>query len=1623
MKKSVLFLFALAVSLQYLIAQGTTQDIGEVPGISGGFEDMSATPVSDNTAFTSGKTYWTRWDLDAYIYNSTGGRSGPKYMTLGESSSTSRLRSSTTGSDHIASNTQYVYQFYYKNTGNTNNLQVYLQPDGSTTLGTGTNITAGNTSGVWTKTTGTVTSKTATPGDYGHFVFRFSGASANNISIDDVCIYQGSQADETAPGDPTDAVVDMETPFSLFVQWSAPAGGVDGGGYMVVRGTADPQTAPNANGIYATGNAIGSGTVVYIGASTSFTDNGLSANTAYYYRVYALDKAFNYSGAVTANGATKAITTDDYRFNTGSGEWTVSSNWLKYNGSSWVTAVSYPGASTDNVYITGNRTVYLDGNPSCNNLVISGGALLYDNNTTRSLTVYGDLENSGALRPVASENTYGQSTVKTHTLTVKGSLVNYGTIKTATDRDGTDTYYKCMRIHLKMEGGGNASLTNKGIFDLRYNLTVNKTNVSDLVTLGSDITMADFTLTDNPPEPQLVLTKGKLVLGDYNFTLQSGGSINHDASPAANSYAATTGAGMLIKNFSATGSFTFPTGDASYYTPFTITLNSATLGSNAAISARVINSIEPHISGISNYINRYWDVSATDITGINADVSYIYAQSDTTGDENNFSAMRWTETEGYTTIGTVDINTNTSTANNITHLGNFTNFSYNTCIQHFLLNQPPCNLVGNGNFDDNFQFFDMGYLISAHCVNDWSEYYNSASSAGLTDNYYVSPYNAALFWVGGTSSIYTCLYSNILAGKSYILLFDVQGLWINSNITFSLANSSTSGLSCEYNSSSTLSSSQITNSLLIATTATTAASGSWAYQCIPFTVANNYDQLAISISSSSGGEIHLDDVGLYRTDIDDKYINCYGSVNIGICDIPGANYSWVANPPSGTLGATSSITVAPLITTAYTLTITAPNCTITSSATVYVNSTFTLNTSSTPECTGLNNGTATVTTYGGTGPFTYLWSNNGTTATINNLSAGIYTVTVTETGGCQNTASVTVTEDLLSASISNHTDVSCWGGNDGTATVLVTDGTPPYTINWSSGVSVNGYDVTGLSAVNVFVTVTDNNGCTSITYIAINQPAPLVADISSHHGAPCNAGNNGDHTGYATVAGAGTLPYTYLWSTTPPQYTAYADLYAGVNTVTITDAHGCMATTNVTITEPALLIASITSQTNELCYDGSTGSATVAASGGTQPYYYYIWNTTPLQNTTTASNLAAGIYTVTVTDHNYCTATTNVTITEPAQLVVSSYIITDNTCSCIGSIQVTVTGGYLGETGYYGYTWSTGSHNPGNISGLCADNYSVTVGDDNGCTVSQNFVVNDNIQCCTGCDYNLGTNPNWVGYSSAIFGTGNITVSNQTICLYGTLHINNANITFTGCTFNMGEHARIEIDYQYATTLTIDGTTIQACHDKWDWISVPAPSCTLNVVNGSLIKDAHDAIIATGGGVINIVGTLLSPNNFTNNDVSIYIHDYNPINYVQYPADITYNSFSDVDMNNIGILIENIIYSNVVIQSSNTFTQLEKGIMVSECTGISINPDNEFYNCNYGIHFQNQTHSGELFVTSCKFQECSTAGIWCYVLKSVDIETSQFYDINNNGIDLTDCQALTINDNEFLGISRVCSLK
>ncbi|MBW6482410.1 MAG: T9SS type A sorting domain-containing protein [Vicingaceae bacterium] len=175
------------------------------------------------------------------------------------------------------------------------------------------------------------------------------------------------------------------------------------------------------------------------------------------------------------------------------------------------------------------------------------------------------------------------------------------------------------------------------------------------------------------------------------------------------------------------------------------------------------------------------------------------------------------------------------------------------------------------------------------------------------------------------------------------------------------------------------------------------------------------------------------------------------------------------------------------------------------------------------------------------------------------------------------------------------------------------------------------------------VTVTDANGCTSnVSNITITEPTALAGSLTSQTNVACNGGTNGSATVSAT---GGTAPYTYLWSNAATSATA-TGLAAGNYNVTITDANGCTTNvSNITITEPTALTSSISSQTNVSCNGGTNGSATVSATGGTTPYTY-LWSNAA--TTATATGLAAGNYTVTITDANACTSVQNVTITEPA---------------------------------------------------------------------------------------------------------------------------------------------------------------------------------------------------------------------------------------------------------------------------------------------------------------------------------------------------------------------------------------
>jgi PKD repeat protein len=365
-----------------------------------------------------------------------------------------------------------------------------------------------------------------------------------------------------------------------------------------------------------------------------------------------------------------------------------------------------------------------------------------------------------------------------------------------------------------------------------------------------------------------------------------------------------------------------------------------------------------------------------------------------------------------------------------------------------------------------------------------------------------------------------------------------------------------------------------------------------------------------------------------------------------------------------------------------------------------------------PSCNGAANGSATVQAAGGTPGYFYYWSNTQTGATASNLASGTYTVTISDTNGCNVIITVTVGEpqalEITSSNI-NVTDVSCSGGNDGAIDITPTGGTAPYTYAWDNGATTE--DISALTAGTYIITLADSLGCDTTISIIVNEPAPLVATISSSTSPSCNGNANGTAT--VDVTG-GTVSYNYLWSDGQTTATAI-NLAAGTHSVIVTDANGCSDTTQAIIADPVTLTVSaeITSDFNGedvSCFGANNGIATATPAGGTAPYTY-LWSNG--QTGAVASNLFAGTYIVTATDANGCSATDTVLVVDPAQL--TAVISNTSTVSCAGQANGSATVNVTGGVAPYIYSWTNGQTTQ-TATGLAFGIHQVTVVDANGCS-------------------------------------------------------------------------------------------------------------------------------------------------------------------------------------------------------------------------------------------------------------------------------------------------------------------
>lgn len=369
------------------------------------------------------------------------------------------------------------------------------------------------------------------------------------------------------------------------------------------------------------------------------------------------------------------------------------------------------------------------------------------------------------------------------------------------------------------------------------------------------------------------------------------------------------------------------------------------------------------------------------------------------------------------------------------------------------------------------------------------------------------------------------------------------------------------------------------------------------------------------------------------------------------------------------------------------------------------------------QCQGQNNphGSATAAVTGGTPPYSYSWNTIPAqyTQTVELGAGGTYTTTVTDANGCTSSASFSVSQPGNSSiSISQQTNNVCNGGSTGSATITVSGSSNIQWAQWNTTPPQSGLTLTDVPAGTYQVIAQHSNGCQSVASVTITEPASISApQMISSGDVLCF----GDSTGSAEFqVSGGAAPYTYTLNGQPIG-SSLINYPAGIYTIVTTDANGCTAQGEVTISGPAApLSVSITAFTNELCFGGDQGTASAQASGGTPPYTY-TWNTVPEQTGSNATDLAAGTYAVTVTDANGCTASTQVTISEP-QFAIHGVIENFANETCYGANDGWATVTAWGGSNSFSITWNTVPPQYGpTATGLAPGMYMVEVVDNNGC--------------------------------------------------------------------------------------------------------------------------------------------------------------------------------------------------------------------------------------------------------------------------------------------------------------------
>jgi sugar lactone lactonase YvrE len=1199
-------------------------------GLNGGFEGTAAI-VNGSTNASPVATNWTKSTATATIANETTTvRSGANAMKITSTSGTlCRVFSPLVGIS--TSNNFWQVQYYRRVANTTNTVQNQVGNYRNTTEQTNGTYTSPASANVWEKQTYTPSLNASATSAAADFLVQLkAGGSGGDVYIDDVVLYESASVDVTAPNSPTSPAA-TPTSNSVTLNWTASSGGTDGGAYMVVRYTVSPNADndPNANGIYAAGNTYTNGTggltgtVLYVGTNTTFTNIGLSSGFFYVYKIYAFDKAYNYS-AEAAIGVTTLTPTI-----TG-----VSPTSACQGQSVVITGTNFTGATS--VTFGGiAATGFTVNNPTQITATVSTGAsglvaVTVPGGGTAQVNVF--TFNTASSPPTSITGTSTICAGASTTLTVGGGALGTGAI----------VQWFAAGCNSTVIGTGpsiTVSPSSTTTYAARYSGTCNTTGCI-LQTVTVNPLPATPTISANGPTN--LCTGGSVVL-----TSSAGNSYLWSNGATTQSITVSASGNFTVKVFSASGCESAVSAAAQVVVNANPTAALTNTGGSCVGSA----ALSVANTGISSTIDWYngatlvqtnsgsFSAAGTVVAGGNGAGSAanqlnepFHIAVDAAGnvyvsDQNNHRVQKWAPgaTSGVAVAGGNGSGTATNQLSSPTGVfvdaaGNvYVSDRSNSRVMRWAPSATSGVLVAGGN--------GSGSALNQLNSN------NGIYVDGLA-NVYISDLSnhRVMKWVpGATAGVVVAggngggNAANQLNSPTGVFVDQAGNVFVsdqNNGRVMKWAPGATSGTVVASGGGLSFNQGIYVDALGVMYIANLGSVLKWV-QGAPSgtTVATGSNILGVSMDSSGN---------LYTAAQNDHNVK-----------------KWAFNTPANTY--------TPVAAGSFTAVVTNPaGCSTTSNA-ITIFALPSQPTISTGGPTTFCIGNSVVLT--SSAASSYLWSNGATTQSITVSTSGNYTVQVTNANGCQSVASAvtTVIVNPLPATptISANAATSfCEGGN----VVLTSSAGSSYL--WSNGATTPSITVS--ASGDYSVQVTNANGCQSAASAATSVTVYPLPSNTIYTDGPTTICQGEDVVLMVAEAAA------YLWSNgATTQWITVSE--AGNYTVTITSADGCSSVGSQSVSVLPLPTVGFTASATHICF-GENITLT-----GTGNAVSYSWSG-GVSNGVAFSPKQSGFYTVTGTGANGCVATATVGITvEKSMTQVLSKTFTTNGSTSVNGNCYTVT--------------------------------------------------------------------------------------------------------------------------------------------------------------------------------------------------------------------------------------------------------------------------------------------------------------------------------------------------------------